>query len=170
MSTPLRPTTVGFNAVTITLASLATSAGLTAGRGSLAIDMSAQMCRDVQVYGTIKTGAAITAGVIQVWVYSSIDGASTYPDTISGADANITLTDANTRNSGLKMLTQITATLSNQAYSFGPISLSEAYSVATGKSRVVPVKWGIWVTHNTVSALNASGSSVNWNGQYDLIG
>lgn len=170
MATPLKPNLVGFNAITCTVASLATSSTLTAGRSSAIVDLSANPLIDLFIMGTIKTGAAITAGTIQVWVYAVLDGANTLPDTLTTADANVTLTDVNTRNAGLKQIANITATVSNQAYSFGPVSFPKATSVAVGPMSIIPVKFGIFVTHNTVAALNASGHSLLWNGEYFNIG
>lgn len=136
---------------TITLASLATDASLLAGREGTAIDQKdTDDAVDAIVGGKITTGTSPTASrQIEVWAYASYDD-STFNDAITGTDSARTLVT----KSLLRLLTVIpTNDTSDRAYTFGPFSIAQAFG------GILPVQWGIFVTHNTGVNLNATGGN-----------
>lgn len=141
------------NAVTITLASLATSASSVTGRESTAISNTTNKFIDVLVSGQIKTGSAtLTAGTIEIWVYAQQKVASstpTYPSPLTGSDAAVTFV-AETKNK-LSLGDAIsTNTTANTAYNIRP------FSVASLFGGIMPERWGVVVIHNTGQNLNAT--------------
>lgn len=148
----------GASALTITLASLATSSTLVAGRESTAIDNTSNLYDDAIIGGFITTGTSPTAGQIEVWAYGSYDGTS-YAGGASGSDAN--LTPEGSQKGALRLICVIqTTTASNQKYTFG------GYSIAAAFGGVMPPKWGIFVVHNTAVNLNSTGGNheIKYNG------
>jgi hypothetical protein len=139
-------------ALTMTLASLASDANLVAGRASTAVDNGSAGADaiDALVGGKITTGTSPTADrQIEVWAYGSYDGTS-YSGGATGSDANLTPQ----AKSLLRLLTVIpTTSTSNQAYTFGPFSIAQAFG------GVVPEKWGIYVVHNTGVNLHATAGN-----------
>lgn len=142
-------------ALTITLASLATSATLVAGRQSTAVSNSANLYLDVLVDGDITTGTSPTAArSIRVYTYGSITDTPAYPDTMTGTDGAATVTSTDIRDAALPLLAVMaTSATSNIAYPFRATSLALAYG------GVMPRDWGVWVVHETVVALNATGGN-----------
>ena len=141
-------------ALTITVASLATDANLLAGRESTAVDNTTEKAIDNLVQGKVTTGANPTAGrIIEVWVYGSEDGTN-YPDVIDGTDSNETITSADIKESGLRLATQIlTDGTSNRTYPIAP------FSVAALFGGMLPRRWGLFVVHSTGVNLNATASN-----------
>lgn len=134
---------------TQTLASLADSA--TAGRESTVIDNSANLYLDALVAGKIKTQNAGTISdpkVVYVWVYATADGGTTYPDTVTGADAAITMNSPNQ----LRLLGVINVAAINTTYKGGP------WSVASCFGGRLPEKWGIVVQNDCGTAFSATES------------
>ena len=79
-------------ALTITLTSLADSA--TVGRESVAVSNTSDKFLDTLVTAKIKvhTSGTISApSAVFVYAYASVDGGTEYPDTVTGADAAITI-------------------------------------------------------------------------------
>lgn len=141
------------SALTLTLAGLATSSTLLVGRESTAIDNTSTKALDYLVQGKVTVGTSPTAGRIEVWVYGSEDGTN-YPDVIDGTDSDETLTSDGIKFSALRLGAAIvTETTSDRTYPVAP------FSVASLFGGVCPRKWGLFVTHNTVAALNATGSN-----------
>lgn len=141
--------------VTITLASLASSSGLTSGRAGTAIDLaslaSGTVPLDMMLAGTIMTGTSPTAGVIQVWLAGSIDNtvwSGNLPST-NGAATPVPI------GGGLALAaTMLTTATSNQAYPFLTRSLGAIFGGGWAPRYV-----NVFVTHNTVAALNATGGN-----------
>ena len=134
---------------TITLASLATSSTLVAGREGTAIDNGTDDAIDALVGGFITTGTTPTAGQIEIWVYGTYDGTS-FSGGATGSDAALT---PQTKTL-LRLLTVVpTSATSNQKYTWGPFSVAAAFG------GTMPRKWGIFVTHNTAVNLNSTGSN-----------
>ena len=74
-------------ALTITPASLATSATLVAGRESTAVVNTTNLYVDYLLAGKIMTGTTPTVSKqIQVWVYGQTEDTPLYPGTITGSD------------------------------------------------------------------------------------
>lgn len=141
---------------TITLASLATSSTRLVGRESTAIDNTSNLYLDALVSGKITTGTSPTVNtLIDIWVYgSSLETGPVYPDAITGSDAGVTLTDAPSRNAGLRLGASILVSATSDVdYHFAP------FSVAALFGNVMPKKWGLFVTHNTGVNLNATGGN-----------
>lgn len=139
--------------VTITLASLASDINLLAGRESTAVDNSSNLYLDYLISGKITTGTSPTAASIQVWAVGSWDG-TTYPDGFSGSDSAETITSENHKNIICRFLAELaTDVTSNRTYYFGPVSVAAAFG------GVVPKKWLVFVTHNTVANLNSTAGN-----------
>lgn len=138
-------------AMTITLTGLATAASLDAGRESTVLDQKDTLdAIDVHVGGKITTGTTPTASrQIEIWAYGSYDDTE-FSGAATGSDAALTPTEKTT----MRLLTIIpTTNTSDRSYKFGPFSIAQAFG------GVVPVQFGIWVTHNTGVNLNATASN-----------
>lgn len=152
MSTSLYQTPGTQAAITITLASLATSSTLVVGRASTVV--SSGNWSDALVSGTIMTGTSPTGGEIDVYVWAQQDDTPTYPDSITGTDAGKTFASTNVRDAALVLARTIGMdTTSNQAYQV------KAFSVAALFGGVLPKRWGIFVTHSSGVNLNATGGN-----------
>jgi len=144
-------------ALTITLASLATSSTWLAGQESTAVENSNDDL-DHLVSGVIMVGTTPTINtVIEVWAYSyrTISaGTPTYPDVLDGTDSAETLTNAGVKGGALRLVASlaVTATTSNVGYEFAPTSIASLFGA-------MPQFWGIFVTHNTGVNLNATGGN-----------
>jgi len=152
MSTSLYQTPGTQAAITITLASLATSSSLTAGQASTVVTPS--NWADALVSGVIETGTSPTGGEIDVYVWAQQDDTPNYPDSITGTNAAKSFASANVRDAALVLARTIACdTTSNQAYQV------KAFSVAALFSGVLPKRWGIWVTHSSGVNLNSTGAN-----------
>ena len=142
------------SALTITLASLATSSGLLVGRESTAVTNVSNLFVDAYLSGQITTGTSPTAGSIEVWLYAltkHVASTPSYPSPVTGTDAGITFV-AETK---LRVLVDsiATNTTSNTAYSIRPVSVA---SLCGG---IMPLKWGVVVISSSGVALNSTGSN-----------
>ena len=140
--------------LTITLASLASDTNLLAGQESGAFDNSSNLYLDCLVSGKITTGTSPTTGKsIQVWAVGSWDGTS-WPDVFDGTDSAETITSANHKNSICRFIAEMaTDATSDRAYHFGPVSIAAAFG------GVMPVKWILFVVHNTAVNLNSTSGN-----------
>ena len=140
--------------LTITLASLASDTNLLAGQESSAFDNSSNLYLDCLVSGKITTGTSPTTGKsIQVWAVGSWDGTS-WPDVFDGTDSAETITSANHKNSICRFIAEMaTDATSDRTYHFGPVSIAAAFG------GVMPVKWILFVVHNTAVNLNSSAGN-----------
>jgi hypothetical protein len=153
-------------ALTITLASLASSSTLVAGRASTAVSNTTNLYRDYLLAGVIRAGTTPTAGQINVYVYGSFNDTPVYPDAITGTDAAKTITSTDIRNSGLVLIASITTdTTTGRDY---PMA---ARSIANCFGGVLPKNWGVWVTHSMVAALDATGGNhvLSYTGVYETV-
>ena len=150
------------NAITITLASLASSATHIIGRQSTIVDNTSNQYIDVQIFGQIEGGTTPTVDKtinIYAWAPTKIASSTkSYPvasgtTQLGATDAAATFTTYN-RNAALKLLKQITvnATTGNQ-YTFYIGSLAATFG------GTMPSWWGLFVAHNTVAALDSTGSN-----------
>lgn len=136
---------------TITLASLASDTNLLAGREGTAIDQKdTDDAIDALVGGKVTTGTTpTTARQIEVWAYGSYDDTE-FPDAITGSDAAATLVTKTL----LRLLTIIpTVATNDKAYKWGPYSIAQAFG------GIIPVRWGIFIVHNTGVNLNSTGGN-----------
>ena len=150
----IKPAYTTSAAITITLASLATSSTRVAGRESTVVDNTSNLFLDCLVSGKVTTGTSPTSGKqIDVWVVASEDGTN-YPDVFDGTDSDETVTSENVRNSALRLAaTAIVDSTSDRTYYIAPFSIAALYG---GN---MPRKWGLFVTHDTVANLNSTGSN-----------
>ena len=138
-------------ALTITLTSLASSAAFLSGQESLALDNSSGLYLDHRVTAKIRTGTTPTVDTeIRMYGHVSLTDTPTYIDQMTGANAARNVTNAYILDRGLILLgaTAVSAT-SNVDYYIHSITVAEAFGFADRN-------WGLYVTHNTVAALNAT--------------
>lgn len=152
-------------ALTFALASLASDATLLAGRASTAVDNTTNVDMDHLVSGIITTGTSPTVSTsIEVWAYASYKTASgtpTYPDSITGSDANKTMTSSNVKRASLKMVANITVdATSSRTYPIYPVSIANLFGA-------MPKFWGLFVVHNTGVALHATAGNHDF--EYERI-
>lgn len=154
-------------ALTITLASLASSSTLVAGRESTAVDNTTNKYLDYLLAGKIRAGTSPTdAREIRVYVYGSQNDTPLYPDTIDGTDSDETITSAGVRDAGLKLAAVIaTNNTSDRDYFFGPISVAALFG------GTLPKFWGVWITHSTGVNLNSTGGNhiISQTGVYETV-
>jgi hypothetical protein len=142
-------------ALTITLASLATSATLVAGRQSTAVDNRTNVDEDHLVSGQVTVGTSPTGGRIEVWAYSALSIASGTPDygLPSGSDAAVTFASRNQVVGAMRLLwSQASDTTSDREYYMPPTSIRDAFGE-------LPPYWGIALLHSTGVNLNATGGN-----------
>lgn len=156
-------------ALTITLAALASSSTWITGRESTAVDNSSNRYIDYRLGAEITTHATVAPTVnteIRLYAYDCINpDTPTYPDTITGTNANVTLTAAaaaNMLDAGFVLMGSATVVATaNLSYPLTRcLSLAQAYGAA-------PKRWGVYVAQNTGQALHASGPhEINVTGSY----
>ncbi len=143
------------SALTLTLASLATSSTFLAGRESTAVDNSSNLYLDYLLAGKVTVGTSPTAGTeIRVSVVATQDD-STWPDVFDGTDSAETVTSAGVGSGILKLaaVMPVDATTSDRAYFFGPVSVAALFG------GVCPRKFVVFAAHNTGVALNGTGGN-----------
>jgi hypothetical protein len=144
-------------ALTITLASLASSSSFVAGRESNQVDNTSDLYLDALLEGFVTVGTSPTVGQILVYVWGSNDSlATTAKDVLDGTDSAETLTSVAIGYGFLKLAKSLNvdATTSNVRFDFGVESVANILGVT-----VLPKYWGVFVTHNTVAVLNATGGN-----------
>lgn len=143
------------SAMTITLASLATSSTRVAGRESTAVDNTTNKYLDYLVSGKVTTGTSPTdAKQIDVWVYASYNDTPLYPDVFDGTDSDETATSTGVLAGGLVLAASIsTNNTSDRTYWVNP------FSVAALFGGQMPKYFGIFVTHDTGVNLNSTSSN-----------
>ena len=151
--------TTDSTALTLTLASLASSSSLTVGRESTVIDNTSSKYLDMRVFGQITTGTSpTTAKRIAIYVYAPtkvVSGTFSYPvataTALTGSDAAATF-EAEQRNM-LKRGAVITVNAtSDRAYSF-------SFNIAPLFGGWMPLKCGLWVVHETGVNLNSTAGN-----------
>jgi hypothetical protein len=140
-------------AVTITVAGLASSTTLLAGQESNPIDNTTALNPDYFIGGKITTGTGPTIGTIEVHVVAMGDDTN-WPDVFDGVNSAETITTVDIKNSICRTIASITTTaVANQAYPFGPVSVASKFD------GVQPRMFIVFVTHSTVTALNATATT-----------
>lgn len=135
---------------------LVSSTDWTGGWTSDAIDNTTTKAIDYLISGNLQVeSTGLTAGTINVFVYSVLDGGTTWPDLFSsgteGSQGAATLHDTNIRNQlrfGASIATDTTA---SQNYPILP------FSVAALFGGVCPAKFAIFIAQSTVAALETTG-------------
>lgn len=142
--------------LTITLASLATSASLVAGRGSTSVSNITDVLLDALVSGYITAGTTLTAGFLEVWAYAQVDDTPTYPNVLDGTDSAETFASRDIMFASMKMAHRIvTSTTNSVVYPVQPFSIARLFGG-------MPRRWGVFVTHSMVGALAASGHKLQY--------
>lgn len=157
MTTTLKPLYGASAALTLTLNALASDASLLAGRSSTVVDNTSGLSVDELITGTIKTGTTPTVSTnVFIYAWGILDDTPTYPDTVTGSDANTSLTSTNVLNSGaFKLGATITVDATvGRVYPF-------SFSLSALFGGHMPKKWGVYVVQNTGAALNAAGNVVS---------
>lgn len=146
-------------AITISLASVASSSSRTAGRESSVITNQSNLDVDHILSGKIRVGTSPTANTfIDVWVVpllSLISATVAWPDVFDGTDSAETATSAGILQ-GLGQLAKsilVDATTSDRDYYFGGVSVAALFG---GN---MPSDYVVFVTHNTGVNLNATGGN-----------
>lgn len=141
------------SAVTITLASLAASSSLTAGRVGTQIDNSTNLYDDYLVSGFFKAGTSPTAGTLEVWAIPETDD-TTRPNSLSATDAAYTATTRDILTAEAVLLWSVaTDTTTGEIYYMRPTSVAACFG------GVCPRKFSIFVTHSMVAALDSTGAN-----------
>lgn len=158
MATVFKPNTYpSSTAITITLASLAsTTADPPVGQESAEVTQSTDLAEDVLIDGQITTGTSPTASKrIRIWAWGAGYDGSTVRRPAGATGSNAGLTPAGNYKTGFVLLHWIdTSSTSNVTYKFAGLSLRQAFG-----GLYLPVRWGIFVDHNTAVALHATGSN-----------
>lgn len=130
--------------ITITLASL----GNNSQRQSTAIDNTTNKDLDAMVVLKVKSAAASTSatGYVNIYVYGSADGGTTYGEGLAGTDGAATLTSP----PNLFLLGSINVVANATTYISNPMSVAQAFG------GVLPDHWGIVVENKTGAALDAT--------------
>ena len=143
--------------MTITLASLASSATFIVGRESTEVVNSTNKYRDYLLTGKITVGTTPTAAKeIRVYVWGLMEDTPTRPLNVAGSDAGLTPTGG---VATIPTIMKLAATMSTAdatsdvTFWFGPLSIANLFGGC------MPKRWGVWVTHATVAVLNATGSN-----------
>lgn len=145
-------------ALTISPASLASSSTLVEGRASTVVDNSSNLDLDHLLQGYVTLGTSPSADtVVEFWLYAAASiasGTPAYPDGITGSDAAQTMTSRNLLANSLVLAHTGLADNVTDRQVWMPKK-----SVAALFGGVLPVKWGLFVVHNTGVALNATGGN-----------
>ncbi len=144
-------------AIAIALASLAsTVADPPVGQESAEIDQTVARAVDELIDGQITTGTSPTAGRrIRIWVWGGAYDGSTARRPAGATGSNAGLTPTADYKTGFQLLHWIdTDGTSNKTYKFAGLSLRRAFG-----GLYLPARWGLFVDHNTVAALNGTAGN-----------
>jgi hypothetical protein len=146
-------------AITIGVASLAA----TSARESATVDNTTNKYEDALVQVKLKTGGTTPSNDQCAYIYAwgVIDGTTpTYPDTVTGSDAAITLNSP----TQLRLIGVLNMPASSTTYVTEPLSVAQAFG------GWLPAKWGI-VIQNSSSALDATSGNhaVTYSGAYRTV-
>lgn len=141
--------------LTITLASLATSATRVAGREATALDNGSNKFLDYLISGKVTTGTSPTDGrQIDIWIIPAMDDTPTWPDVFDGTDSDETATSTGVLAAcGVLAASISTNNTSDRTYPFAPFSVRALFGGSC------PQDFTIFVTHDTGVNLNATGSN-----------
>lgn len=138
-------------AVTITLASLAASSTLLAGRESTAVDNGASVkYLDYHLAGNYKTAATnLQAGRIRTAVVGDRDDTPTWPDVFDGTDSVETVTVQAMYDSICRVASDIITDATQRTWPYGPVSVASLFGGA------IPDQFVVFVSHNAHTSTNA---------------
>lgn len=145
------------SALTITLASLATSSGLTVGRCSSSYSNSSNKDEILALSGQITVGTTTALGAIEVWAFvPRADGA--WPDLFtaaySGSDGGFTVRSRDILIAGARQVKYmpVAASLTNIPFSFAARDLAELFGYP-------PKEFAVFVTHSSGVNLNSTAGN-----------
>ena len=156
MSTVIKPLYGASSAITISLASLASSSSFVAGHESDVVTNTSNRYDDALLAGKIRVGTTPTINTqILVYVWGVLNDTPTYPDVFDGTDSDETLTSVGVGRGFLKLsaVLDVDATTSDRDYPFGPVSVAQLFGGH------LPTHWGLFVTHNTGVNLNSTSGN-----------
>lgn len=142
--------------IACSVASLATSSTFVAGRQSDEVTNVSNKFVDVIVGGKVRVGTTPTVNTqILLYVWGVMNDTPTYPDGFGASDANRSITSVGVGKGFLRLLTalDVDATTSDRDYPFANLSVAKACD------GVMPIRWGLWVAHNTGVNLNSTGGN-----------
>lgn len=145
-------------ALTITLASLATSSTLRVGREATAIVNTSDLDLDKPITGLITVGTTPVVGtVIEIWATMPLKitaGAAAWGDSMTGSDAAFTCTSDPTKFGMFRLVASIAvdSATSNRGYPFVGNSIASLFPS-------VPAMLNFFATHNTGVNLNATAGN-----------
>ena len=144
------------SALTWTLASLATSSGLTVGRCSAAYDNGTNKDDGLGVSALITTGTTPTAGSIEVWAFAQRADA-TWPELFTaaytGADGGFTINTRDALRAGaVPVGAVINDATSNRNYVIRLRDVAAQFGFA-------PKQFALFGVHSTVAALHATAGN-----------
>ena len=136
-------------AITITLASLAASTSLLAGRESTAVDNGvSNKYLDYLVSGFYRTAATnLQAGTILTALVGNLEDTPTWPDVFDGTDSVETVTLQAIYDSVCRRISEIATDATQRTWPWGPISVESIF----GK---IPDQFVLFVTHTAHTAAN----------------
>lgn len=143
-------------ALTISLASIATSATFVAGAESTVVDNTSNKYDDALLFGKIQVGTTPTINTqILLYVFAAPGDSATYPDVMDGTDSVETLTSVGVGRGFLKLaaVLDVDSTTSNRDYPFYVGSVAQLFG------GVLPPRWSVFLTHNSGVNLNATGGN-----------
>lgn len=146
--------------ITLTFTSLASSA--TAGRQSTYVDNATNKFLDALcsvVLDMANSGSAANDKAIYIYAYGTSDGGSNYSGGCTGSDAIYTDTDP----SQLGRPVCVVPALANS------VVYKATFNIAQAFGGVLPERWGIVVRNYSGIALDATGSSANYQGIYGNV-
>jgi len=149
--------------ITLSTASLASSATFVAGQESTVVTNTSNKFVDALLSGKVTVGTTPTINTqILVYVFGALNDTPTYPDVMDGTDSAETLTSVGVGRGFLKLaaVLDVDSTTSDRVYNFGPVSVARLFG------GTLPTHWSLFVTHNTGVILNATGS----NHAYSYVG
>lgn len=151
----IKPAYASSAAFTITLASLATSSTLVAGREGTAISNTSNLYDDYLIGGKVTTGTSPTVDTqIEVSVYGGYSDTPTYIDVLDGTDSAETFTSVNVKRSAVRIIERMFVdNTSDRTYGFGPVGVKQAFG------GIMPKNFGPFVTHSTAVNLNSTGGN-----------
>jgi hypothetical protein len=147
----LKLTYVASGTYTLTLASLASSSTLVAGRESNSVSNTSNNYLDYHLGGKVRMGTTVTAGTLELWAVAAVDDTPTWPDVFDGVDSAETVTSADIKRGCGKLLwTMPNDTTNSRDYWWSGIPLAAAYG------GLVPASHVLFFTHSAVAALDAT--------------
>lgn len=143
---------------TITISPENVASSSTAGVESSVIDNTSNKYVDALVSGIWTCGTTPTVNTqVLVYVYSVLDDTPTYPDVMDGTSSAETITSAGVGRGFLKLgaVMDVDSTTSDRAYYV-------TFNVAQLFGGVMPLKWGLFITHNSGVNSNATAGNHVW--------